>query len=113
MTLQAHLLIDLEAPLKLPAIELAEWSRERPFVLRRRRHLLLRRCRRSEHRQRKGESENQARAGHDVLPHARAPGAGAGAPIGTPSCSTDSVIELGSGLVFSIRPSTGRMIRKY
>src|SRR5262249_18522914 len=41
-----------------------------------------------------------------------AAGGGAGAPIGLPSRNTDSEIEFGGGLVFSILPSTGRITRK-
>ena len=39
-------------------------------------------------------------------------GGGAGAPMGLPSANTDSVIEFGTGLVFSTLPSTGRITRK-
>ena len=106
----ADFTIDLEAALKLCTVELAERARERPLVRRRWRHFFLCPRRSAERSKRDGESEGGARAGH-AIPHAFA-GGGAGAPMGLPSRSTDSEIELGSGLVLSIFPSTGRITRK-
>src|SRR5262249_25883086 len=102
--------IHFEPALQLPAIVFSEWTGKRPFVLRRVGSLVLLGERRHGKYSKAGEDQRGAGKCHG-FPQAFT-GGGAGAPIGTPSPSTDSVIEFGTGLVRSTLPSTGRMIRK-
>jgi hypothetical protein len=104
--------------LQLGTVKFSERAGERPLQRRR-----LRRCMlvlsdgslpcHGQHPGSENESGNCALDGHDRS-HLDTTdvGGGAEAPIGTPSRNTDSVMELGSGFVFSKMPSSGRMRRK-
>ena len=109
----ADLAVDLEAALQLGAIVFAERPGERPLVGRRRRRAVVLRLRRSgKGGERDGESEDGARNGHGGFPRASFHYALTPDALTPDGGSTESAIEFGSGLVFSTRPSTGRMIRK-